>query len=60
VRDALEKLPPETAVELRAGVDGIRRRPGAPSTSRASSAAADFLNLGVAIPPAERTVIDRT
>jgi 3-methyladenine DNA glycosylase AlkD len=60
VRDALEKLPPATAAELRAAVDGIRRRPGAPSTSRASSAAADFLNLGVAIPPAERTVIDRT
>ena len=60
VRDALEKLPAGTAQGIRDAVDGIRRRPGAPSTSRAASAAADFLHLGVAVPPAERTPIDRT
>ena len=59
VRDALEKLPAGTAEELRDTVTGIRRRPGAPSTSRASAAAAAFLHLGVAVPPAERAVIDR-
>ena len=35
VRDALEKLPPEEAAELRTAAVGIRKRPGAPSTSRA-------------------------
>lgn len=60
VRDSLEKLPPKTAGQLRDAVAGIRKRPGAPSTSRASAAAADFLQLGVAVPPAERTIIERT
>ena len=41
-------------------LDGIRRRPGAPSTSRAAATAADFLSLGLAVPPAERPIIDRT
>jgi 3-methyladenine DNA glycosylase AlkD len=59
VRDTLEKLPIETAGELRATVDGIRRRPGAPSTSRAAATAAAFTGLGVAVPPANRTVVDR-
>ena len=39
---------------------GIRRRPGAPSTSRAAATAADFLAYGLAVPPAERPIIDRT
>ncbi len=59
VRDALEKLPAETADELRTAVDGIRKRPGAPSTSRAAGAAAAFTGLGVAVPPADRPVVDR-
>ena len=60
VRDSLSKLPDPVAHELRAVVDGIRRRPGAPPTSRASATAADFLSFGLAVPPAERTTIDRT
>lgn len=59
VRDALEKLPPPIAAELREAVVGIRRRAGAPSTSGAAATAAAFVGLGVAVPPAERTVIDR-
>lgn len=59
VRDTLEKLPTATADELRATVDGIRRRPGAPSTSRAAAAAAAFTGLGVAVPPADRAIVDR-
>jgi 3-methyladenine DNA glycosylase AlkD len=43
VRDSLAKLEPETAARLRADLDGIRRRPGAPSTSRAAAAAAQLL-----------------
>jgi hypothetical protein len=59
IRDALEKLPAATAQELRSAVDGIRRRPGAPSTSRAAAAAAAFTGLGVAVPPTDRPVVDR-
>ena len=60
VRDSLEKLPAPVAAELRAVVDGIRRRPNAASTSRAAETAAAFAGLGVAVPPAERPIIDRT
>ncbi len=60
VRDSLEKLPPPVATELRAAVEGIRRRPNAPSTSRAAETAADFAGLGVAVPPAERPIVNRT
>ncbi len=60
VRDACEKLPAELAAELRTTLAGVRKRPGAPSTSRASATAADFLAYGLAVPPAERTIIDRT
>jgi 3-methyladenine DNA glycosylase AlkD len=60
VRDALENLPGGVADPLRATVDGIRRRPGAPSTSRAALAAASFIDLGLNVPPAERHVVDRT
>ncbi|OGO54458.1 MAG: hypothetical protein A2V85_05180 [Chloroflexi bacterium RBG_16_72_14] len=59
VRDALEKLPIETADGIRAAVAGIRKRPGAPSTSRAADAAAAFVGLGVAVPPAERPIAPR-
>jgi 3-methyladenine DNA glycosylase AlkD len=39
IRDSLSKLPAPTAARLRSELDGIRRRPGAPSTSRAAAAA---------------------
>ncbi len=47
VRDTLHKLPAATAAELRARLDGIRRRPGAPSTSRAAATAAQFAGMGL-------------
>jgi 3-methyladenine DNA glycosylase AlkD len=43
VRDSLAKLELVTAARLRTDLDGIRRRPGAPSTSRAAAAAAQLL-----------------
>jgi 3-methyladenine DNA glycosylase AlkD len=42
IRDVLAKIDPGLAAQLRAGLDGIRRRSGAPSTSSASAAAAAF------------------
>ena len=60
VRDTFEKLPAETVARHKATLADVRKRPGAPSTSRASSAAADFLGLGVAVPPAERLTVDRS
>jgi hypothetical protein len=42
IRDALTKLDPTDAEELKARLAGIRRRPGAPSTSMASELAARF------------------
>jgi 3-methyladenine DNA glycosylase AlkD len=60
IRDTCEKLPAPLAAELRDALSGIRRRPGAPSTSRASARAADFLAYGLAVAPAERAIIDRT
>jgi 3-methyladenine DNA glycosylase AlkD len=60
VRDALGRLPAHDAAELRATVDGIRRRPRSASTSRAARTAAAFLDLGLDVPPADRPVIDRT
>lgn len=52
VRDALAKLRPADAARIRARLEGIRRRPGAPSTSEAAETAARFtdLPLGRAIP----------
>jgi 3-methyladenine DNA glycosylase AlkD len=43
VRDSLAKLELVTAARLRRDLDGIRRRPGAASTSRAAAAAAQLL-----------------
>ena len=43
IRDSLAKLAPDAATRLRANLDGIRRRPGAPSTSQAAAAAAQLL-----------------
>jgi hypothetical protein len=59
IRDTLPKLPAPVAEELKGTLDGIRRKPGAPSTSRASATAADFLSFGLSVPPAERPIIDR-
>jgi len=39
VRDSLEKIPPASAAGIKATLEGIRRRQGAPSTSRAAAAA---------------------
>ena len=47
IRDALPKLEPSDATRIRAVVDGIRRRPGAPSTSLASRTAARFADLAL-------------
>lgn len=60
IRDTFEKLPTETVARLRATLGDVRRHAGAPSTSRASAAAASFLGLGVEVPPAERLTIDRS
>ena len=61
LRDTLAKLAVEDAARLRASLDGIRRQPGATSTSRASAAAADFLGAGIGleVPPANRSVLAR-
>jgi 3-methyladenine DNA glycosylase AlkD len=45
IRDGLSKLDPEVAAVLRARLEGIRRRPGAPSTSLAAGLAARFGGL---------------
>ena len=45
IRDSLAKLPPGDADELRTRLAGIRRRPGAPSTSKASELATRFGSL---------------
>jgi len=47
IRDALPRLPEPTANDLRARLDGIRRRPGAASTSRAAETAAQFVGMGL-------------
>jgi hypothetical protein len=60
IRDSLTRVPAPVAARLRDALAGIRRRPGAPSTSRASATAADFLGLGVGVPPAERPIVART
>ena len=45
IRDSLAKLPTTDADDLRGRLAGIRRRPGAPSTSTASELAARFGGL---------------
>ena len=45
IRDTLGKLDPAVGAELRTALDGIRRRPGAPSTSQASELATRFGGL---------------
>jgi 3-methyladenine DNA glycosylase AlkD len=53
IRDSVSKLPAGTAASIKTSLDGIRRRPGAPSTSRAAATAAAFLP-GSAPRPAPR------
>lgn len=51
IRDSLAKLDPSDADRIRTRLDGVRRRPGAPSTSAASAASAAFTDvLGHPIP----------
>ncbi len=45
IRDTLAKLPPDVADDLRTRLAGIRKRPGAPTTSLASETAARFGEL---------------
>ena len=51
IRDSLSKIPAATAERLRSRLEGVRRRPGAPSTSRAATAAAQFAPTGAASRP---------
>jgi 3-methyladenine DNA glycosylase AlkD len=53
IRDTLIKLPPEMATETRSQLDGIRRRSGVPSTSRAAETAARFADLSLGATPSE-------
>jgi 3-methyladenine DNA glycosylase AlkD len=50
VRDTLVKLDPEVAARIGASLDGIRRRPGAPSTSPAAELAERFGSMGLGRP----------
>ena len=50
LRDALAKLPPAEADAIRITLAGVRRSPGAPSTSRAAAAAAAFTSVGLGRP----------
>jgi len=52
LRDALPALDPTAAAPIRARLEGIRRRPGAPSTSDAAVMAQGFRGLVEATPPA--------
>lgn len=58
IRDSVSKLPAETAARLRTDLDGIRRHPGAPSTSWAAAIAAEFATAGTTgftlVPPTLR------
>ena len=55
IRDALPKLDPADADRIRSRLEGIRKRPGSPPTSRASEAAGRFgaglLGQPIAEPP---------
>jgi len=47
IRDALSKLDQAVGDRLRNDLDGIRRKPGARSSSKAASTAADFSSMGL-------------
>jgi 3-methyladenine DNA glycosylase AlkD len=50
IRDTLPKLDEGVAATLRQQLDGIRRRPGAPSSSKASRTADQFMEMGLGGP----------
>jgi hypothetical protein len=56
IRDSVSKLPAEMATRLRTSLDGIRRRPNAPSTSRAAAIAAEFTTGTLGFTPAPPTL----
>jgi len=47
IRDALQKLAASDAAALRALLDGLRRKPNAPSTSKAAELTARFAGMGL-------------
>jgi 3-methyladenine DNA glycosylase AlkD len=53
IRDTLPKLEPERAVRLREDLAGVRKRPGAASTSAAAETAARFGGIGLGRPMPE-------
>ena len=53
IRGALPKIDRATADAIRDRLGGIRRRPGAPSTSRAAATSAQFAGMGLGVPPPE-------
>ena len=53
IRDTLSKLDPADATRIRASLEGLRRRPGAPSTSIAATTAARFTDLPLGHPAPE-------
>lgn len=53
IRDVLTKLDSEPAAAIRRTLDGLRRRPGAASTSEAAAIAARFTDLGLGRPMPE-------
>ena len=55
IRDTLPKLPEDTATRLRFSLDGIRRRPGTPSTSIAAAASRPAADLDRAATTALRS-----
>lgn len=57
IRDALVKLDGSDAAMIRAGLAGIRSRPGAPSTSRAAATSARFTGLDLGRPAPELPLI---
>jgi 3-methyladenine DNA glycosylase AlkD len=60
IRDVLAKLAPARADAIRARLAGIRRRPGAPSTSTAAAAAARFGEGALGRPLPEPPLITQT
>lgn len=57
IRDALAKIDEAAAASIRQKLEGIRRRPGAPSTSRAAETAARFGAMGLGLPGPEPPLI---
>ena len=53
LRDTMAKLPPADADPIRAALAGVRRVPGAPSTSRAAATARAFTSAGLDRRPPE-------